>query len=78
MRQSWNLTHIDFLVLGDFIVFPFKSMIHGPHGENLVLFALFWTNTSHDCCKLLRNFCKGLLVHSRIFPSIGRPKLFWI
>ena len=40
MRQSWNLTHIDFLVLGNFIVFPFKSIIHGPHGENLVLFTV--------------------------------------
>lgn len=42
------------------------------------MFALFWTNTSHNCCKRLHNFCKGLLVHSRIFPSTGRPKLFWI
>lgn len=78
LRQSWNLTQADFLASGDFIVFPFKSTIHGPHGENLVSFALFWTNTSHNCCKLLHNFCKGLLVHSRIFPSTGRPKLFWI
>lgn len=78
MRQSWSLTHADFLASGDFIVFPFKSTIHGPHGENLVSFALFCTNVSHDCCKLLHNSCKGLLIHSRIFPSTGRPKLFWI
>lgn len=78
-RHRGNLPHIEFLYLGDFILFPFKSAIHGPQWENLVSSLLcLGTNTSHDQCKLLHNFCKCLLIHSRCFPSADKPRLFCI
>ena len=78
-RHRGNLPHTEFLYLGDFIVFPFKSTIHGPQWENVVSSLLCFGQTPYVTnvnCYII--FANAFLFIPEVFPSADKPKLFCI
>lgn len=73
-RHRGNLPHIEFLYLGDFILFPFKSAIHGPQWENLVFSLLCFGQTPHmtnvNCYTI---FANAFLFIPDVFHQLTNP-----